>query len=149
MIDLVDERATEKLAAQFAKQLEAGDVICLDGTLGAGKTYFARALIRNLCEDEAMEVPSPSFSLVQSYHSERFEILHMDWYRLEDPDELIEVGYFDQAADRVMIIEWSQKLKDACPSRRIEIVFHDVGGASESDRRRAEIKFHGDWQWKI
>src|SRR4249920_1390806 len=85
---LADEAATHRLMTDIAALIEPGDLITLSGDLGAGKTTFARALIRHLAGDESIEVPSPTFTLVQIYELPRFDVVHADLYRLTTAAEL-------------------------------------------------------------
>src|SRR5437868_13495534 len=91
-IVLANEQATRRLAIDLAAVLKPGDLITLSGDLGAGKTAFARALIRHLAEDPTMEVPSPTFTLVQTYALPRFTVVHVDLYRVGHSGELAELG---------------------------------------------------------
>src|SRR5438067_1219416 len=91
-IVLANEQATRRLAVDVASILEAGDLVTLSGDLGAGKTAFARALIRHLAGDEALDVPSPTFTLVQAYVLPRFTVVHADLYRVTHTGELAELG---------------------------------------------------------
>src|SRR5947207_3571245 len=91
---LANETATARLMADLALLVGPGDVITLSGDLGAGKTAAARAMIRYLAGDDTFEVPSPTFTLVQSYDSLPFPVVHADLYRINDRDELNEVGLF-------------------------------------------------------
>jgi tRNA threonylcarbamoyl adenosine modification protein YjeE len=120
-IVLADEAATHAFAAEFADVLEPGDIITLSGDLGAGKTTFARALIRHLAGDPTFEVPSPTFTLMQNYELPRFSLAHVDLYRLGDPSELAELGVHDVAADSVILIEWPDRAGDGLPSDRYDI----------------------------
>ena len=88
MVALADEQATRALMLDVAALIEPGDVITLSGDLGAGKTTFARALIRHLAGNSEIEVPSPSFTLMQAYELPRFALVHADLYRLSGPGEL-------------------------------------------------------------
>ena len=88
-----DEASVAHLAERIALKLSQGDVIALTGDLGAGKTTSARALIRAVLGDAEAEVPSPTFSLVQTYSSPRLELAHLDLYRLAGDDDLIEIGF--------------------------------------------------------
>ncbi|RWX36287.1 tRNA (adenosine(37)-N6)-threonylcarbamoyltransferase complex ATPase subunit type 1 TsaE, partial [Rhizobium leguminosarum] len=92
---LKDEAATIRLGEDLALALKAGDCLALSGDLGAGKSSLARAILRAMADDEELEVPSPTFTLVQSYDL-RIPISHFDLYRLGDPAELTELG-FDEA----------------------------------------------------
>src|SRR5215207_11598838 len=89
---LPDERATREFAAEIADALQPGDVVTLSGDLGAGKTAFARALIRHLAGDDTLDVPSPTFTLVQTYALPRFTVVHADLYRITHSGELAELG---------------------------------------------------------
>src|SRR4249919_1532427 len=92
-VALANEQATERLVNDIAGALEPGDLVTLSGDLGAGKTTFARALIRYLASDETIEVPSPTFTLLQSYELPRFPLVHADFYRLSGAAELAELGF--------------------------------------------------------
>src|SRR5579859_3317786 len=94
-VALADEQATRALMVDVAAVIEPGDLITLSGDLGAGKTTFVRALIRHLAGDAAVEVPSPSFTLMQAYELPRFTLVHADLYRLSGPGELAELGFDD------------------------------------------------------
>src|SRR5438270_5598639 len=91
-VTLPDEEATQRFATDIAGALEPGDLITLSGDLGAGKTTFARALIRHLAADETIEVPSPTFTLMQTYELPAFPLVHADLYRLSVAAELSELG---------------------------------------------------------
>ena len=118
---LQSETETIAFAAQTASTLNAGNLLCLHGTLGMGKSVFARALIRSLCQNEALEVPSPTFTLIQTYEAPNFEIYHFDLYRLEDPEEIYELGWEDAINGGLSIIEWPTRLGSLLPSRRLDI----------------------------
>src|SRR5581483_9979934 len=105
-VQLPNEQATVRFAADIACALEPGDVVTLSGDLGAGKTTFARALIRYLAGDENLEVPSPTFTLLQNYDLPDLSIIHADFYRISDPSELVEIGFEDTARDTVALVEW-------------------------------------------
>ena len=105
---LADDKATGKLGAALAGSLRPGDLVSLAGELGTGKTALARAIIRSLTGDPAMEVPSPSFALVQPYQAGEQVIIHADLYRLSDAAETEELGLFDDA-DAIVLIEWAER----------------------------------------
>src|SRR5215813_10104210 len=120
-ITLPNERATQRLAIDLAAVLKPGDLITLSGDLGAGKTAFARALIRHLAEDPALEVPSPTFTLVQTYTLPRFPVVHADLYRVSDPRELGEIGIEDVAEGAAVLLEWPDRAGDVLPADRLDI----------------------------
>ena len=91
-LTLQNEAATAQLMADLGLLLGKGDVVALTGDLGAGKTSAARALIRSLAGDETLEVPSPSFTLVQPYELPGLTLLHADFYRVSEEDEIAELG---------------------------------------------------------
>lgn len=112
---------TEALAAEIADSVDAPRIILLEATLGMGKSSFARAFIRHLCGAPDMEVPSPTFTLVQSYDSAKGEIWHFDLYRLEDPEEIWELGWEDALADHICLIEWPDRLGPYTPRNAMRI----------------------------
>ncbi len=111
-LPLLDERAVAQLAEIVALKLRPGDVVTLAGDLGAGKTTFARALIRALIGDREAEVPSPTFSLVQHYATPRIDLVHADLYRLSDSDEAAELGLGDAARTGAVLVEWPERGSD-------------------------------------
>jgi tRNA threonylcarbamoyl adenosine modification protein YjeE len=141
-ISLPDEAATQALGERLAAACRAGDVIALDGGLGAGKTTLARALIRRLTGDER-DVPSPTFTLVQTYVTPRLAIWHFDLYRLERPEEARELG-FEEAVDGLALIEWPERLGPDLPRARLEIRL-DFAAAG---RIAQLVDFH-DWSSRI
>ncbi len=102
------------LAETMARTAKAGDVFLLDGTLGAGKSFFARAFIQSLCGAET-EVPSPTFTLVQTYESSRGMLWHFDLYRIETPDDIFEIGWEDAISQGISLIEWPERLGPYTP----------------------------------
>ncbi len=120
-VTLADEEATRRLMVDIAAALLPGDMITLSGDLGAGKTTFARALIRHLAGDETVEVPSPTFTLMQTYELPRFSLVHADFYRLAGPAELAELGFEDIPPSAVTLVEWPDRAGDALPPDRLDI----------------------------
>lgn len=120
------ESDTDALARRLAAQAEAGDVFALYGTLGAGKTTFARSFIRALA-DGAAEVPSPTFTLLQTYETPLFPIYHFDMYRLKNPAEAYEIGIEEAFQTGVSLIEWPEKITPLLPRRRHELFFEIHG----------------------
>ena len=104
---------TEALAAQLSPQLQAGDVLALEGTLGVGKTAFARALIQHRAGSD-IEVVSPTFTLLQTYDLPGGEVWHYDLYRIEHPSALAELA-LEEAAAHLTLVEWPERLAGALP----------------------------------
>lgn len=105
---LADDAATATFGARLAAVLKPGDLVVLDGDLGAGKTALARAVIRTIVGDPRLDVPSPSFALVQPYDAPSGPILHADLYRLSSEAELDELGLFDRP-DAIVLVEWPER----------------------------------------
>lgn len=118
-ISIKDEAATRDLARKLAPQLQKGDMLALTGELGAGKTAFARHLICALCGQDT-EVPSPTFTLLQSYDTPRGEVWHFDLYRIKTPDEVIELGWEDTGGV-IALVEWPQRLGGLLPADRLDV----------------------------
>ncbi|TPN84213.1 tRNA (adenosine(37)-N6)-threonylcarbamoyltransferase complex ATPase subunit type 1 TsaE [Mesorhizobium sp. CU2] len=123
---LADEAATARLGEDLAMALRAGDAIALKGDLGAGKSTLARALIRALADDAGLEVPSPTFTLVQSYET-RVPVSHFDLYRLASPDELDELGLEDALAQGAALIEWPERAGDRLPANALWVELAEQG----------------------
>lgn len=134
---LPDEAATMLLGDDVAAAVRPGDVLALSGDLGAGKTTLARAVVRALSGDRELEVPSPTFTLVQSYEA-RFPIAHFDLYRLAAPDELDELGFDEAAAASVVLVEWPDRARDRLPREAIHVALTEEGIG-----RRATISGEG------
>src|SRR3569832_589714 len=139
---LANEAATANLMADLALLIGAGDVITLSGDPGASKTAAARALIRYLAGDATIEVPSPTFTLAQSYDLAPFALVHADLYRINDASELEEIGLAPLPEGVVALIEWPERAPDALPEDRIDIAFSHRP-ALGSAARAAEITGHG------
>lgn len=125
----LSEADSASLAELVAFALTPGDVLALEGDLGAGKTTFARALIAALSEGRQIEIPSPTFTLVQTYATDRFEVAHFDLYRLSSPDELLELGLDHALKQGVAIIEWPERGGNLVPESRFTLKLED--GESE------------------
>ena len=143
--ELADEAATEALAARVAAAAAPGDVIALIGNLGAGKTVFARAFIRVRCNTDE-EVPSPTFTLLQTYDSANAVIYHFDLYRLSHADDALELGIEDAFADGISLIEWAERLGDLLPADRLDVQLHP---GKTADARHAQLIGHGYWRAKL
>jgi len=122
-IELPDEAATQRVAEQVGAELRPGDLVTLAGDLGAGKTTFARAMIRVLTRDSALEVPSPTYTLMQTYDAPDFRIVHADLYRVADVGELVELGWEDAAENAIVLCEWADKAGDILAEDRLDARF--------------------------
>jgi len=121
--DLDDEAATGRLAAEVAALLVPGDFVTLTGGLGSGKTTFARALVRALVGDPELEVPSPTFSLMQIYEADDSRIVHADLYRIERPADLAELGFEEASDGAYVLLEWPERAASLLPEDRLDICF--------------------------
>ncbi|WP_124306675.1 tRNA (adenosine(37)-N6)-threonylcarbamoyltransferase complex ATPase subunit type 1 TsaE [Acetobacter pasteurianus] len=130
---LQDEDATIKLATKLAEYVRAGDAILLSGPLGAGKSLFARAFLRAFCHAPSLEVPSPTYTLVQSYEAPSCTVSHFDLWRLGGPDELEELGW-DEAREGVVLVEWPQKLEDLLPEDALNLEIHVLADGQRQAR---------------
>lgn len=117
---LPDLAATEALAAAVAALARPGDVILLEGPFGAGKTAFARAFLRVAAGDAALEVPSPSFTLLQSYDTRLGPVHHFDLWRLDGPAALAELGWDEARAD-IVLAEWPERLGAQRPPEALHV----------------------------
>jgi len=122
-VTLANEAATERFMVDIAAALEPGDLVTLSGDLGAGKTTFARALIRYLAGDATIEVPSPTFTFVQTYELPRYPLVHADLYRLSGAAELAELGFDDLPEGAVVLMEWPDRAAGFLPPDRLDIAF--------------------------
>ncbi|HET7847979.1 MAG TPA: tRNA (adenosine(37)-N6)-threonylcarbamoyltransferase complex ATPase subunit type 1 TsaE [Pseudolabrys sp.] len=122
-VALADEPATHRLMMDVAALIEPGDLITLSGDLGAGKTTFARALIRHLAGNDTIEVPSPSFTLMQTYELPGMTVVHGDLYRLSSAAELAELGFDDAPESALVLLEWPDRAAGLLPPDRLDIAF--------------------------
>ncbi|MEQ8398926.1 tRNA (adenosine(37)-N6)-threonylcarbamoyltransferase complex ATPase subunit type 1 TsaE [Thalassobaculum sp.] len=143
VVDLPDLAATERLAGRIAGLARPGEAVLLSGPLGAGKSAFARAFVRAWVADPAVEVPSPTFTLVQPYDGPRGAVWHCDLYRLGDPEELQELGIDEGFAEAVMLVEWPDRLGPWLPADRLELAIEICEQAE--DARRVTLKASGAW----
>ena len=127
IVDLPDLQATRTFGRRIAANLAPGDVVALSGGLGAGKTTLSRAILQALGHDG--EVPSPTFTILETYDETRLRAVHADFYRLEHPSEIEELGLEEYRADSVLIAEWPENAggfthEPSCLSICIEIADH-------------------------
>jgi tRNA threonylcarbamoyladenosine biosynthesis protein TsaE len=134
-LTLRDPAATERLGHFIAGWLKAGDVVALDGPLGAGKSVLARAIIRHVCPQED-DIPSPTFTLV-----------HFDLYRLDSPEDALELGIEDAFIDSVCLVEWAQRLGPYLPRTALNVAINP--GPDNNDTRAVSLAGGGRWQTLI
>lgn len=136
-LHLADDAATAAFGARLARLLRPGDLVLLDGDLGAGKTALARAVIRTLVGDPRLDVPSPSFALVQPYEADGHPIVHADLYRLVDAAEIDELGLFDRD-DAIVLVEWPERAPSLAARADLRVALSvPPGGAG----RQVELHF--------
>jgi tRNA threonylcarbamoyladenosine biosynthesis protein TsaE len=140
------EASTIALAARLAGVAEAGDVLALDGPLGAGKTVFARGFIRALTRSDE-EVPSPTFTLVQVYEGAACPIHHFDLYRIESPDELYELGIEEALGDGITLIEWPERARAFENERWLTVTF--ALDSADPDKRAISLRPGAAWQARL
>ena len=131
---------TENVARFLSFFLKKRDVLALKGDLGMGKTTFSRFLIQILSKEKCI-VPSPTFTLVQTYETSQGTIYHFDAYRLNDPEEIIEIGLEDALEKGISLIEWPEKVESFLPPKRLTLDFH----LSQNER---QLFVYGDTTWK-
>lgn len=139
LLKLDDQRATERLGGALARRARQGDALLLAGSFGAGKTVLARAFLRAAVGDSALVVPSPSYTLVQSYETPLGMVHHFDLWRLGDegelanPAALAELG-FEEALGDIVLVEWPERLGSLAPEHALHIVLRIVGDTAREAR---------------
>ncbi len=141
-IMLENETQTRALGAKLAHLFSPGDVISLRGDLGAGKTSLARGAIRALCETD--EVPSPTYTLVQTYDAPTFGIWHFDLYRLENPQDVWELGIEEALEEGVCLIEWPERIENLLSGAELNIYI-----AFDKTGRTATLSGNADWAERL
>lgn len=142
-LPLPDLDATRLLARKLAPLLRATDVVTLQGDLGAGKTTFARALLSALGIGE--DVPSPTFTLVQTYEGASYPVYHFDLYRLKSPDETEEIGFDDACGHGLVLVEWPERAGNFLPRDRLSLRFEVSGDGS----RHVIVEGLGRWEQRV
>ena len=132
------EQDTKNVAYECAQEVGPGDVLCLYGDLGAGKSVFARSLIRALSQDDTLEVPSPTFTLVEHYDTGEGYVHHFDLYRLKDPEDVYEIGFEDVIYNDLVLVEWPERLGDLLPLKRVDIRIEGIENKSHGRKIRIE-----------
>lgn len=131
--NLPNEAATKRFAATLAQRVEPGDLLALTGDLGAGKTTFARAFIRAICASSDIEVPSPTFTLVQTYEAPNSTmVFHSDLYRLRGPEDIEDLGLEEERDASILLIEWPDRMPPEWwhDALKIELLQYSAGGGN-------------------
>ena len=151
-VHLKDEAATKSLAVALARIVKPGDVIALWGDLGCGKTAFARAFINALPGPDGKsvkeDVPSPTFTIVQIYERSPADVWHLDLYRLESPEDVIELGLEDVWGEAIFLIEWPSRMASLLPEERLDLTLK-FDEECLTTGRMASIDAHGHWRERI
>ena len=147
-LDLLNEAATAALAARLARLARTGDVIALSGPLGSGKTAFARAFIhaRSAPSADPEDVPSPTFTLLQTYDVGDATLYHFDLFRLTHPDEAEELGIEEAFVGGISLIEWPERLADRLPPDRLDVTLEN---RDQADARTVRLTGHGAWNSRL
>jgi len=144
-----NQHETELFAAALATRSKAGDLYALTGDLGAGKSTFARAFIRAALDSPDAEVPSPTFTLVQSYSAGDFDIHHADLYRLSGPDDVFDLGLDEERDTSVLLVEWPDRMPLTWWNDALEIKLVREGSVNETgDEARLLIFAGNDARWQ-
>ncbi|WP_395073467.1 tRNA (adenosine(37)-N6)-threonylcarbamoyltransferase complex ATPase subunit type 1 TsaE [Hyphococcus sp.] len=141
-VALADELATRVLGAGLAPVLRDGDIVCLEGDLGAGKSTIARAIIGALTD--VSDAPSPTFTLVETYEADKFNLWHFDLYRLDAASDVWELGLEEALDNGVLLVEWPDRIAGLLPNSALTISL-DLAGAA----RLAKISGDARWQERL
>lgn len=128
---LPDEDATARLGQVFAPLLQKGNAVLLNGPIGAGKSHFARSVIQARL-GRLEDVPSPTFTLIQTYDADRLDIWHADLYRLSHPDEVWELGLDEAFSTAICLVEWAERLGPHHPKGATIITFEEKDGGRQA-----------------
>jgi len=144
---LEDQNATRALGLRLAKALKAGDVVCLQGDLGAGKTTLARSVIAAICDVD--DAPSPTYTIIQTYEtSDDIPLWHVDLYRIEESGELEQLGLEDAFDEAISLIEWPERLGAGVPENRLEVSLITPDDGLDTSRQ-ARITGFGEWESRV
>ena len=146
-IEAQDEADTREVAERVARLVGGGDLVTLSGDLGVGKTAFARALIRSMTGEPDLDVPSPTFTLMQVYEGADFPIVHADLYRIGNPSELTELGWDEATESALVLVEWAERAGGALPEERLDVRL--TIPSNDGDRRVIELTGFGAFAARI
>ena len=144
---LAGEAQSVALGREVAQLLAVGDLVALRGPVGAGKSVLARAIIGALAKGAPVEVPSPTFTLVETYPDLRLPVSHFDLYRIEDAGEVVELGLDDALAEGAVLVEWPERLGDFLPPDHLEITLSD--DLASDNERVATLRGFGAWAGRL
>ncbi len=145
---ITNELALQRFVVDVAAALQPGDLVTLSGELGAGKTTFARALIRHLAGDASISVPSPTFTLMQAYDLPQFPVVHADLYRLDGPGDLAELGFEDLPKNAIVLLEWPDRAAGFLPPDRMDVAF-TLAPQAGPEHRHARITGYGSFAQRV
>ena len=146
VVNLDNEKTTNDFGIIISELIKEGDIILLDGEMGSGKTFLARSIISNLLEEKfkGMEIPSPTFTLIQEYKCKNFVIGHADLYRIKNNNELDALGIEDILEHGCLLVEWPEKIKKHYENDTLEIKFKDISG-----KKSVELKNIKGWKTRL
>ena len=145
---LVNEQATAQLAYCLTSSLQVGDILCLSGMLGMGKTTFTRFLIQAL-SSSSEEVPSPTFTLVQRFETTIGLVWHFDLFRITEPLDIIELGWEEAITEGITVVEWPDRIEHQLPIDRLDVTFDLVRTEHFSNARWVRLKGQGSWAKRL
>ena len=146
IVNLDNEKITNDFGIIISELIKEGDIILLDGEMGSGKTFLARSIISNLLEEKfkGIEIPSPTFTLIQEYKCKNFILGHADLYRIKNNNELDALGIEDILEQGCLLVEWPEKIKKLYENNTLEIKFKDISG-----RKSIELKNIKGWETRL
>ena len=146
IVNLDNEKTTNDFGIIISELIKEGDIILLEGEMGSGKTFLARSIISNLLEEKfkGMEIPSPTFTLIQEYKCKNFVLGHADLYRIKNKNELNALGIEDILERGSLLVEWPEKIKELYENNTLEIKFKDI-----NDRKSIELTNIKGWEVRL
>lgn len=136
---IVSLKELQAEAKKIARLVTTPSCILLWGDMGAGKTTFSKSFIRFLLKDNTAEIPSPTFTLIQTYPTDKGEVWHSDLYRLQDPEEILELGLLEALRTSICLIEWPERLQNYLPDKRIDVYLNIIDENHRSLRIEEKI----------